>query len=1234
MKSRVTNVGNIFFILTLTITIALICSGFGIITAQDTLNKDEMQFQDENTQQSSDFKTLSSPTSMMFKYNGSRSSFYQGETGPNTNSVFWTFNTTNSNTGNGVYSTPAIVNGKVYVGSGKAKVFCIDLNTGTQLWNYSTIPGSFAHGQSSSPAVANDNVFIGNDFMPQFWCINATTGVKNWNFSTGGAGMEGIYSSPATDANYVYIGTDSDEVFCLPQKDPNSDGSLKMSEIIWKFTAPDNVWSSPTVVNNRVYFGAGDTNSAGANKLYCLYANNGTLDWTYPSSGNIQDVLSTPAVVNGKVYFGATDNNIYALYANNGTFIWSYPTSADVISSPAVAYGKVFIGSDDNKLYCLDANTGSKIWDYTTGNAIWSSPSVADNKVYFGSCDGKVYCLNATSNSAQFFWEYYIYAGAYGICSSPAIADGKMVIGGVDPNLPQVYCFADVDLTPPTIIQTNPPDAAVDVPTTITVEINFSEPMDDQSVINSIIFEDSLSNPVGCNINYLDPTDSATLEPFNPLSRGETYNVTVKSSAKDKVGFTLDGNDNGIVEGSPIDDYTWQFTTSENIPPTLTSPDITPTEGDSNTDFEYRVIYTDLDNDTPEQPPGFIRVHIDGELVGRAMILDTSGALYLHDGNYSNGEQYVYTTKLSIYGDHTYQFKCSDGLDNVTSLIFDDPELWFPTQFNTISPRTAVEDIISVINLNEFLYDEDTVLTDLEVQEDSSYGEVDGLNISLLYPNSFNYPSGRNSEIVNISLYDAVKDYETFQDVLINVIPVNDAPLIVGVPDLQINEDEAYTINVSVFLSDEDNEIQDLAISTNSSYAKVTDRKITFSYPVNSGIKLEFVEISAFDGEDYGYQNITVTVISEGTPFVISIIPEQYAVEDTDLVLNMEEFVTPVGNLKVTDFFIEVSSSYGIVSGSNLIFNYPNAFNYPSGRTFEIVTVNVSHETYKESQGFIVNVEAVNDGPMLTVIEAPNTAIAQIPTGFRVKYFDPDGSEDPNVELVMKGTKHEMDFEIGNLHNEGGTFELILNLSKGEYIYYFQCDDMENRTNSVYTTNEFKITVINSTDADLDSDGDGIPDLWEIDNGLDPQDPSDAANDPDNDNYTNLQEYLGADGKPNDLDSTDPFDSTDFPEQKSDDKDESDTDDSAIYFGLVLGIIIIAIIIIVLFFILKKRKDDQDDEYLDDDDRPRPAHHGSRPPPPQLLAETVRSEPQYDRPQNPSEEEPSKVIEWDDEPEF
>ena len=44
----------------------------------------------------------------------------------------------------------------------------------------------------------------------------------------------------------------------------------------------------------------------------------------------------------------------------------------------------------------------------------------------------------------------------------------------------------------------------------------------------------------------------------------------------------------------------------------------------------------------------------------------------------------------------------------------------------------------------------------------------------------------------------------------------------------------------------------------------------------------------------------------------------------------------------------------------------------------------------------------------------------------------------------------------------------------------------------------------------IDSDGDGMSDVWEMDNGLDPKDSSDGTRDRNGDGYTNVEEYLNS----------------------------------------------------------------------------------------------------------------------------
>lgn len=82
--------------------------------------------------------------------------------------------------------------------------------------------------------------------------------------------------------------------------------------------------------------------------------------------------------------------------------------------------------------------------------------------------------------------------------------------------------------------------------------------------------------------------------------------------------------------------------------------------------------------------------------------------------------------------------------------------------------------------------------------------------------------------------------------------------------------------------------------------------------------------------------------------------------------------------------------------------------------------------------------------------------------------------------------------------------------------------------------------------ADIDTDGDGIPNDWEIKNGLDPNNPSDANQDKDEDSLTNSEEFAnGTDPNNKDSDNdgftdkeeidkgTDPNDPEDFPKSRT-----------------------------------------------------------------------------------------------------
>ena len=77
--------------------------------------------------------------------------------------------------------TPPWWAGLFYVSSYDDYLYCLNATTGVQVWNFNT--GEFIY---SSPAVAGGCVVRG-ERGPEVLCLNATTGALIGNFTTGGA---------------------------------------------------------------------------------------------------------------------------------------------------------------------------------------------------------------------------------------------------------------------------------------------------------------------------------------------------------------------------------------------------------------------------------------------------------------------------------------------------------------------------------------------------------------------------------------------------------------------------------------------------------------------------------------------------------------------------------------------------------------------------------------------------------------------------------------------------------------------------------------------------------------------------------------------------------------------------------------------------------------------------------------------------------------------------------------
>jgi hypothetical protein len=111
-------------------------------------------------------------------------------------------------------------------------------------------------------------------------------------------------------------------------------------------------------------------------------------------------------------------------------------------------------------------------------------------------------------------------------------------------------------------------------------------------------------------------------------------------------------------------------TDPNNTFPLLVGPTVFPAVADNSTNFTYKVVFVDADNDTSS----YVRVYIDGVL--HAMTENDTT-----DINTTDGKIYQYSTLLSV-GLHNYSFVCFDGIAvyATTEYIGPDVSLYVPPE--------------------------------------------------------------------------------------------------------------------------------------------------------------------------------------------------------------------------------------------------------------------------------------------------------------------------------------------------------------------------------------------------------------------------------------------------------------------------------------------------------------------------------------------------------------------------
>src|SRR3989454_988499 len=240
-------------------------------------------------------------------------------------------------------ATPAVAYGKLFVTTMHG-LFALDAGDGLVVW---TAPGARGF---SSPAVFDNSVIVGTSNGTVIR-LNASTGSVQWETPLLAHPLfSGITSSPKVAFDRVFVGTFNEsggpgEVVAL---------WVNNGSVAWRHPTGSVDYSSPAYTDDSVYVGIMGTYNTTSQVTFdppygvlALNATTGEENWFFRTAGS---VAASPAIAGPRLIAPAKDGNVYAIDRATGTLDWQALVDAG-ISSPAVHGDTVFVPRDNGPVY-------------------------------------------------------------------------------------------------------------------------------------------------------------------------------------------------------------------------------------------------------------------------------------------------------------------------------------------------------------------------------------------------------------------------------------------------------------------------------------------------------------------------------------------------------------------------------------------------------------------------------------------------------------------------------------------------------------------------------------------------------------------------------------------------------------------------------------------------------------------------------------------------------------------
>ena len=293
-------------------------------------------------------------------------------------------------------------------------------------------------------------------------------------------------------------------------------------------TATFNMLMDPLTINTSTF-----TLRQGANAVTGVVTYTGTTASFVPSANLLPGVLYTATITTG------AKNLAGVALANN--YVWTFTTvatGAPLVISTDPANNAV--GVPLNKIVTANFNMPM---DPLTINATTFTIKQGINPVAgIVTYSGTTASFAPTVNFSP------------GLVYTATITTGAKNLAGTALANNYVWTFTTGVITAPTVISTDPPSNAIDVPLNKVITATFSMPMDPLTINSSTFTLKKAGVPVAGTVTYSVTTASFT--PAVNLLSSSVYTATITTGAKNLAGVPL------------ANDYVWSFTTRTTLGPT------------------------------------------------------------------------------------------------------------------------------------------------------------------------------------------------------------------------------------------------------------------------------------------------------------------------------------------------------------------------------------------------------------------------------------------------------------------------------------------------------------------------------------------------------------------------------------------------------------------------------------------------------------------------------------------